>query len=97
MKVLYLSITLRASWCHSLKEKRMIVRSIIARLKNKFNISISECNNLDVHNTITIGIISLCENSKQCDSKYESIINFIECNTDAEIIDIQKTQDVFDF
>ena len=33
-------ITLRASYVHSLKEKRMIVRSITQRLKNKFNISI---------------------------------------------------------
>lgn len=97
MKVLYLKISLRASWCHSLKEKRMIVRSIISRLKNKYNISISECDTLDIHNTITLGIISLCENSAQCDSKYEKIIDFIESNTDAEIVNIQKTEDVFEF
>ncbi|WP_278382545.1 DUF503 domain-containing protein, partial [Clostridium tyrobutyricum] len=39
MKVLIMKITLRASWVHSLKEKRMIVKSIVQKLKNKFNIS----------------------------------------------------------
>ncbi|GAA0065357.1 hypothetical protein UT300002_01380 [Clostridium perfringens] len=42
MRVLNLKITLRASWVHSLKEKRMVVKSIVQRLKNKFNVSVGE-------------------------------------------------------
>lgn len=95
MKVLFLKITLRASYVHSLKEKRMIIRSITQRLKNKFNISIAECDTQDIHQMISIGIISLCESSAQADSKAEDIINFIECNTDAEIINIDKNEDIF--
>lgn len=95
MKVLFLKITLRASYVHSLKEKRMIMRSITQRLKNKFNISISECDTQDIHTIINIGIVSLCESSSQVDSKVEDIINFIECNTDAEIINIEKDEDIF--
>ena len=37
MRVLNLKITLRASWVHSLKEKRMVVKSIVQRLKNKYS------------------------------------------------------------
>ena len=93
MKVLFLKITLRASYVHSLKEKRMIIRSITQRLKNKFNISIAECDTQDIHTIINIGIVSLCESSSQVDSKAEDIINFIECNTDAEIINIEKDEE----
>ena len=90
MNILILEVTLRASWVHSLKEKRMIVKSIIQKLKNKFNISVAEIESQDIHNTIIIGIAGICANSAQLDSTMEHIIAFIECNTEAEIIDIQR-------
>ena len=33
---------LRAPWVHSLKEKRMIVKSLVAKLRNRFNVSAAE-------------------------------------------------------
>ena len=90
MIILFMKVTLRASWVHSLKEKRMVVKSIVQKLKNKFNISVAEVENQDIHNTIIIGIAGICANPSQSDSIMEHIITFIECNTDAEIIDIEK-------
>lgn len=90
MNILLMRVTLRASWVHSLKEKRMVVKSIVQKLKNKFNISVAEVDEQDVHNTIVIGIAGICANSAQSDSTMENIITFIECNTDAEIINIEK-------
>jgi Uncharacterized protein conserved in bacteria len=92
MRVLLLRVTLRASWVHSLKEKRMIVKSITQRLKNKFNISVAEIDEQDVHQTIVIGIASICGSSAQMDSTMENIITFIEENTDAEIINIEREE-----
>jgi len=90
MKILLISVTLRASWSHSLKEKRMVVKSIVQKLKNKFNISVAEVDQQDVHQIIVIGIAGICGTTSQLDSTMEHIITFIESNTDAEIIDIQK-------
>lgn len=90
MVILTMKVTLRASWVHSLKEKRMIVRSIVQKLKNKFNISVAEVDEQDIHNTIIIGIAGVCANSAQADSMMEHIIDFVECTTDAEIINIEK-------
>jgi len=90
MKVLLMTVTLRASWSHSLKEKRMVVRSLVQKLKNKFNISVAEVAEQDIHQTIVIGIAGICGTLSQLDSTMENIITFIECNTDAEIINIQK-------
>ena len=90
MRVLLLRITLRASWVHSLKEKRMIVKSITQRLKNKFNISVAEIDEQDIHQTIVIGIAGICGSAAQMDSTMENIITFIEENTDAEIINIER-------
>ncbi|ACD52701.1 DUF503 domain-containing protein [Clostridium botulinum] len=94
MKILILKITLRASWVSSLKEKRMIVKSLIQRLKNKFNISVSEIDAQDIHKTVVIGMVGICGNSAQVDSTAENIIEFIDSNTDAEIIHIEKDQDI---
>lgn len=90
MKILLMRITLRASWVHSLKEKRMVVKSIVQKLKNKFNISVAEVDEQDIHQTIVIGIAGVCGTSSQVDSSMEHIIIFVESNTDAEIVDIQK-------
>ncbi|MEY8763562.1 MULTISPECIES: DUF503 domain-containing protein [Clostridium] len=90
MKILFMKIKLRAPWVHSLKEKRMVVRSIIQKLKNKFNISVSEIDDRDIYQIIVIGIVGICGNSSHTDSIMESIVDFVESHTDAEIIDISK-------
>jgi uncharacterized protein len=90
MKVLFMKVTLRASWVHSLKEKRMVVKSIVQRLKNKFNISVAEIAEQDIHQIIVIGVAGICGTTSQLDSTMENLITFIENNTDAEIIDIEK-------
>ena len=89
MKVFLLKIKLRAPWVHSLKEKRMIVRSIIQRLKNTFNISVAEVEEQDVHQTIVIGITGIGANNAQVDSIIDNIISFVESSTEAEVVNIE--------
>ncbi|WP_300260517.1 DUF503 domain-containing protein [Clostridium sp.] len=95
MKVLNLKVTLRASWVHSLKEKRMVVKSIVQKLKNKFNVSVGEVGKQDIHQIIVIGISAVCGDQKQVDSTLENLIDFVEENTDAEIIDIESDNYIF--
>ncbi|MDK0561541.1 DUF503 domain-containing protein [Clostridium perfringens] len=95
MRVLNLKITLRASWVHSLKEKRMAVKSIVQRLKNKFNVSVGEVDEQDIHQIIVIGISAVCGDQKQVDSTLENLIDFVEENTDAEIINIESDNYIF--
>lgn len=90
MKILAIKVDLRAPYVHSLKEKRMIVKSIIAKLQNKFNISIREVENQDLHQLISIGIVKLDLNRKDSDKSQEKIIDFIEDNCEAEIINIES-------
>ncbi|RDY28808.1 DUF503 domain-containing protein [Romboutsia weinsteinii] len=90
MIILMMKIHLRANWVHSLKEKRMVVKSLVKRLQNAFNISVMEVENQDLHQRITIGICGVNLDKGQCDSSIEKIIYFIENNTDAEIIEIEE-------
>ena len=38
-----------AEWVTSLKEKRMVVKSLVEKTKHKFNVSVAEIENQDIH------------------------------------------------
>ena len=42
MNIAAMTFHLRAPWVHSLKEKRMIVKSLVAKLQNRFHVSAAE-------------------------------------------------------
>lgn len=88
MTVSLMTVKLYAPWVHSLKEKRMIVKSLRGKLINKFNVSVIESDAQDVHKTIVISIVFLSNNTAIADSTSEAIEAFIEQGTDAEIVDI---------
>lgn len=90
MLILSLKIKLHAPWVHSLKEKRMVVKSLIAKLRNKFNVSAAEVEEQDTHQTIVIGVAAIVPHNAQSDSVMEEIQYFIEENTEAEIADIER-------
>ena len=52
---------------HSLKEKRMIVKSLIAKLQNRFHLSAAEIDEQDTHHIIVIGIASIVPHSAMAD------------------------------
>lgn len=95
MRILIMRVTLRASWVHSLKEKRMVIKSIMQKLKNKFNISVSEVAEQDIHQILVIGIAAVCGSSAQISSIMENIISFIEENCDAKITNIENEEELF--
>ena len=83
-----LSVKLYAPWVHSLKEKRMVVQSLLKKMRNKFNVSVAEVEDMDVHQTITLGMACISNNYAHADSMMNELISFIDSNTEAEIIDI---------
>lgn len=83
-------IYLYANWVHSLKEKRMIVKSIIAKVKHRYNVSIAEVENQDYHKSIVIGIACVSNTSTHANTVIQNVVDYIEGNTEAiiEKIDI---------
>ncbi|WP_102399410.1 DUF503 domain-containing protein [Haloimpatiens massiliensis] len=76
-------IYLYANWVHSLKEKRMIVKSLIAKVHNKYNVSIAEIENQDYHKSIVLGIACVSNDTRHANSMAQNVLGFIEGNTDA--------------
>ena len=82
-----MTFRLRAPWVHSLKEKRMIVKSLVAKLQNKFHVSAAEIDEQDVHQIIVIGVASIVPHNAMADSLMDEISEFVESNTEAEIVE----------
>lgn len=87
MKVAIMTFRLHAPWVHSLKEKRMIVKSLVAKLQNKFHVSAAEIDEQDVHQIIVIGVAAIVPHNAMADSLMDEISEFVELNTEAEILD----------
>ncbi len=61
----------------SLKGKRSIIKSLIGRLKSRFNISISEVDHQDSKTSAVIGISIVSNDTHFIDQQFDSIINFM--------------------
>ena len=86
MKILALTFRLYAPWAHSLKEKRMIVKSLLTKLQNQFHVSAAEIDEQDVHQFIVIGVAAIVPHNAMADKLTAGITAFIEQNSEAEIV-----------
>jgi uncharacterized protein YlxP (DUF503 family) len=84
----YLEVKLTASWVKSLKEKRMIVRSMKAKIHNKFNVSVHEVAENDNHQLIVLGITTASNATPKIEAVFEQVVNYIESNYDTSIQEI---------
>ncbi len=82
-------ITLRLHDCRSLKGKRKVVKSMISRLRNTFNISAAEVGSNDIYQKAEIGFSLVGNDSSLINSKIDKIFNMAENLGLAEIIETE--------
>ena len=87
MRIAAMTFRLHAPWVYSLKEKRMIVKSLIAKLQNRFHVSAAEIDEQDTHQIIVIGVAAIVPHNAMADSLMDEISLFVEENCEAEILD----------
>jgi len=61
----------------SLKDKRSIVKSLIGRLKSRFNISIAEVDHQDSKTIAVIGVSVVSNDARFIDQQLDAIIGFM--------------------
>lgn len=72
----------------SLKGKRRIIKSIISRLHNQYNISIAEVDDQELWQLATLGIACVSNHSQHIDEILSKVVNFIVHNyPELEIIE----------
>ncbi len=86
MRVAICILELYIPGVNSLKAKRQVVRSLTQRLRNRFNVSITETGNQDLWQRVELGMAVVCHNGAGADSIMEKIYNFVELENNVDII-----------
>jgi uncharacterized protein len=74
----------------SLKGKRMVVKSILQRVRNRFNVAIAEVDTQDVREVATLGIVCVSEDRRHSNEMLDKVLDFIESERlDAEVGEVQ--------
>jgi hypothetical protein len=66
--------------CGSLKAKRSVLKSMLARLRNTFNVSAAEVNNQDLWQSAIIGIVTVSNSTVHANQILSNVLNWIEDN-----------------
>jgi uncharacterized protein YlxP (DUF503 family) len=74
----------------SLKGKRMVVKSVIQRVRNRFNVAIAEIDTQDAWEVITLGIVCVSDDPRHSNEMLSKVVDFIESERlDAEVGAVQ--------
>lgn len=72
----------------SLKGKRQVVKSVIARIKNRFNVSAAEVGDNDLWQLATVGVSTIGSDSRQINEVLSKAMDFVnEGGFDAELLE----------
>lgn len=81
-------VWLRLPQNHSLKEKRQIIKSLVARLHNKFNVAVAEVDDHDRWQMASLGITCVTTSESHAHQMMANVVAFIRSERpDAEMVD----------
>lgn len=80
-------ITLRLHGNQSLKEKRGVVKSLVEKCRHRFNVSVAEVDQQDVHQKAVIGVAVVGSDNRVLNSLLDRILDFMESLGLAELVD----------
>ena len=78
MTVGVITIQLHLQGISSLKAKRSIVKSLIGRLKSRFNISIAEVDHQDSKISAVIAVAVVANNGRFVNQQIDTVLGFME-------------------
>lgn len=83
-------VTLHVPASGSLKAKRQVVKSVIGRIKSRFDVAVAEVGSLDRWQIAEIGIACVSNDSGHANEVLSHVVDFIERDRlDAELTDYE--------
>ena len=71
----------------SLKGKRKVVKSMVGKVKHRFNVAIAETGSNDKWQKIELGVSAVGNDRRHVDSSLSNVLAFVESLYLAEIVD----------
>jgi hypothetical protein len=83
-------VVLRMPQNDSLKGKRQLIRSLTARLRNKYNVSVAEVADNDRWQIVSLGITCVANSERHANDVLNTVVDFIvHSRLDAELLDYE--------
>ena len=81
-----LSLDLLLGDVHSLKQKRSVVRPIVAELKRKYDVSAAEAGHLDLHRRTLVGVAVVAADAGHCTSVLDACERLVVAHPEVEVL-----------
>jgi len=70
----------------SLKGKRMVVKSVAQRVRNRFKVAVAEVDTQDAWHVATLGIVCISDDPRHANEMLSKVVDFIEAERlDADV------------
>lgn len=75
---------------HSLKEKRSVVRPIVAELRRKFEVSAAEAGHLDLHRRALIGVAVVAADAQHASTVLDSCERLVASRPEVDLLSAHR-------
>ena len=73
----------------SLKGKRKFANSIKQKMRNKFNVAVSEVSAHDSHVNLVLGVVTVGPDQKAIEGRMTKLLNMVEAAADEDLVDCE--------
>ena len=78
-----LVLRLQVPGSESLKDKRQVVRSLVARLRHTFNVAVAEVGDLDLWQSAQLGVACVSTDARHADEMCQKVLRFVDDHGEA--------------
>jgi uncharacterized protein YlxP (DUF503 family) len=75
---------------HSLKEKRSIVRPLVAELRKKYDVSVAEAGYLDLHRRALVGVAVVAADAGHCRDVLDACERLVANRPEVEVLSARQ-------
>ena len=76
---------------HSLKQKRSVVRPIVAEIRRRFEVAVAEVDHLDLHRRAGVGIASVSADRAHVVDLLDAVENLVAGRPEVELLSARRT------
>jgi uncharacterized protein len=75
---------------HSLKEKRSVVRPVVAELRRKYEVSVAEAGHQELHRRALIAVSTVSADRAHCEQRLDACVTQIEDHPEFAVLGVRR-------
>ena len=76
---------------HSLKEKRSLIRPLIAEVRRRFELSVAEVDHLELHRRASIGVAAVSADRAHLVEMLDAVEQLVAYRPEMELLSVRRT------